>query len=112
MKRTIEVSNETWERIKDQLGEDDYDVTELKDIVGKKFLFRAVTYHCVGRVTKLIGKFAELENASWVADSGQFSETIAKGTLNEVEPVGTMYVNLDTVVDFFPWKHNLPEEVK
>ena len=34
------------------------------------------------------------------------------GELDEVEPVGTMWVNLSSVVDFFPWKHTLPETQK
>jgi hypothetical protein len=39
-------------------------------------------------------------------------QAIKKGTLNEVEPVGTVFVNVQTVVDFFPWKHDLPKDQK
>lgn len=31
-------------------------------------------------------------------------------TGSEIEPVGEMFVNLDTVVDFFIWKHSLPKD--
>ena len=37
---------------------------------------------------------------------------IKDGTLDEVEPVGDAFVNLDAVTDFFPWKHTLPNDQK
>jgi len=110
MTRTIEISDETFLKIKQQLTEDDYkEIQSLQDMVGEKFFFRTVTYHMTGRVKKVIGKILELENAAWIADSGRFMNAIKEGKLNEVEPVGRAYINIDTVVDFFPWKHKLPE---
>lgn len=111
MARTIEISDETFEKLKTQLGEDCYkDITALSDMVGEKFFFRTVTYHMTGRVKKIIGPIVELENAAWIADSGRFMNAIKEGKLNEVEPVGRAYINLSSVVDFFPWKHALPEK--
>lgn len=113
MVRTIEVSDETYDKIKQQLGEESFkEIQTLKDMIGEKYFFRTVTYHMTGRVKKIIGNILELENAAWIADSGRFMEAIKKGTLNEVEPVGRAYINIDTVVDFFPWKHSLPETQK
>ena len=114
MTRTLEVSDETYEAIKDQLGEDSFkEVAVLDDMVGEKFYFRTVTYHLTGRVKKVIaGHILELECAAWIADSGRFMQAIREGRLNEVEPVGRAFVNLDTVSDFFPWKHKLPTEQK
>jgi len=113
MSRTIEVSEETYEKIKTQLGtEEVYEVDELDDLTDKSFYFRTVTYHLVGKVVKRIGKILELETASWVADSGRFTQAIKDGNLREVEPVGTAFINLDTVTDFFPWRHNLPTKQK
>jgi len=113
MVKTIEVSDETFERIKAQLTEDEKtEINSFQDLVGKKWFFRSVTYHCVGKVTKVIGQTIRLEGASWVADSGRFMDAIKKGTLNEVEPVGEMYLNMNTVVDFFAWKFELPKEQK
>jgi hypothetical protein len=80
--------------------------------VGYKYFIRTVTYHSVGSVSSINGRWLCLENASWVADSGRFSQAIKDGTLSEVEPVGTMWINLDTVVDFFPWPHALPTSQK
>ncbi len=113
MKRTLEVSEETYQKIKEQLLEDEkIDISSLEELVGKNWFFRTVTYHMVGKAVKIIGKFIVLEHASWIADSGRFMNCIKDGALNEVEPVGIAFINLDTVTDFFPWKHNLPKEQK
>lgn len=112
-KRTLEVSEETYQAIKDQLGEESFkEIVSLEDMVGEKFFFRTVTYHLTGRVKKVIGHILELENAAWICDSGRFMDAIKKGELNEVEPVGRAYINIQSVTDFFPWKHKLPEEQK
>jgi len=79
---------------------------------GESYFLRTVTYHLVGAFVREIGGFAELKNASWVADSGRFSNAIKEGTLSEVEPVGTAYVNMASVTDIFPWGHPLPYEQK
>jgi len=111
--RKIEVSEETYDKIKEQLKEEEKtDMNSLDDMVGKKFFFRTVTYYLVGRVIKIIGSIAQLEDASWVADSGRFTQAIKEGTLNEIEPVGECYLNIQTIVDFFPWKHDLPMDQK
>lgn len=113
MPRTIEISDETYEKLKVQLGEDSYkDITSLSDMVGEKFFFRTVTYHLTGRVKKVMGSILELENAAWIADSGRFMKAIKEGELNEVEPVGRAFINVNSLVDFFPWKHPLPDKQK
>ena len=113
MSRTIEVSEETYEKIKEQLGEGEVcEVEDMKDLVGKSFFFRTVTYHLVGKVEKQMGGFLKLKDASWIADSGRFMQAIKDGTLKEVEPVGVAFVNIESVTDFFPWKHKLPKDQK
>ena len=112
MKRTIEVSEETYQKIKEQLGDDYKQISCTDDMVGQKYFFRSVTYHLVGRVKSVIGNFVCLEGASWVADSGRFYNAIKDGSLSEVEPVGDAYLNMDTVTDFFPWIHPLPTKQK
>ena len=112
MTKTLEISDETYEKIKEQLGVHDREVNTYEDLVGGKYYFRTVTYHLTGEVKKIVGRFAYLKNAAWIADSGRFNEAIKNGTLNEIEPVGDAFINLDTVTDFFPWKHTLPKDVK
>jgi hypothetical protein len=113
MTRTLEISDETYEKIKQQLTADELvDISSLDDLVGQKLFIRTVTYHMTGKVVKRMGAFIQLEDAAWIADSGRFSTALKSGTLDEVEPVGTMWVNLSSVVDFFPWKHKLPQDQK
>ena len=81
-------------------------------VVGKAYFIRTVTYHLVGRVERVHDGFLCLTGASWVADSGRFTQAIKNATLNEVEPVGEVYVNLGSVVDAFPWSHPLPTHQK
>ena len=107
--KTITVSDETFESIKDQLcAGEEVDINTLQDFVGQKLFIRTVTFHLVGKVEKVVGKFAQLSTASWVADSGRFMQAIKDGALKEVEPVGIAWVNLDSVTDMFPWPHHLP----
>lgn len=111
--KILEVSDETYNLIKDQLTADELvDISTLDDLVGQKLFIRTVTYHMTGKVVKRMGAFIQLEDAAWIADSGRFNEAIKDGTLSEVEPVGTAWVNLSSVVDFFPWKHKLPTKVQ
>ena len=111
--RTIQISEETYQRLKDQLVKEGFaEINSLTDMIGKKFFFRTVTYHLTGRVKKVIGSILELEDAAWIADSGRFADALKTGVLNEVEPCGTAFVNTNSLTDFFPWNHALPMEQK
>ncbi len=113
MARTLEISDETYEKIKNQLlKEENVDISSLQEMIGKAFFFRTVTYHMTGRVKRIIGNILVLTDAAWIADSGRFMDCIKSGKLNEVEPVGNAYLNLSTCVDFFDWKHDLPKTTK
>lgn len=112
---TLEVSEETLAKIKEQLGVDSFkEIQSYEDLVGNKIFFRTVTYHALGEVKKIVGRFVHLKTASWVADTGRFMNFIKDGvqTNSEIEPVGEMFLNMDTVVDFFIWKHKMPFEQK
>lgn len=79
---------------------------------GDKVFVRTVTYHTVGEIKAVDDGWLHLEGASWIADSGRFHIAIEKGDLSEVEYVGETYVNMSTIVDAFPWSHDLPTESK
>lgn len=114
--RKIEISDETWDKIKDVVSAEDYtetEVSDMADFIGKKLFIRTVTYHLIGKVKKQVGKFLELEGAVWVADSGRFMNALRDGDLDEVEPTTVQtWVNVDSIVDMFVWKHALPKEQK
>ena len=86
--------------------------TELPFKVGEKYLFRTVTHIQVGEITSIKSKFISLKDASWIADTGRFSECIENGTFNEIEPVGECFVNAESLIDAFIWKHDLPNEAQ
>lgn len=112
MPKTITISDETYDSIKGQLLEGETPIESYSDFIGTKLFIRTVTYHLVGKVEKLVGNLMQLTSASWVADSGRFMNAIKEGSLSEVEPVGTCFVNMNSIVDMFPWKHDLPTKQK
>ena len=112
-KVTVSISKEVYEKLKSELTEDNFtEITSYKDLIGKKLFIRTVTYHFIGKVVNIFGEFLQLEGASWIADSGRFSNCIEKGSLNEVEPLGNWNVNISTITDFGEWKHSLPVDQK
>ena len=113
MGKTIEISDSTWDKIKGLVGEEEVvEVNNYKDLIGKKWFFRTVTYHLLGEAVKIVGDFVLLKNASWIASSGRFMQFIKEGKTDEVEPVGEVYVNIKTVIDFYNWTHKLPTTQK
>jgi hypothetical protein len=83
------------------------DIKSYEVMIGKKWFFRTVTYHMVGRVTGIVGGMFVLEDATWIADSGRFNEFLKTGRPAEAEPVGDCQVNIHTIVDCFPFEHDL-----
>lgn len=81
--------------------------------VGRAYLFCGVTRYTLGRVRAVHGNLVELDDASWVPDTGRFSEAFKKFTLAEVErgPDGGI-VNTDAISDAWPWEGDLPKETK
>lgn len=91
----------------------EYKNLELPFKIGEAYFIRTVTYFATGRVKAIVGSFLVLEDAAWIADTGRFSDALAKGVMDEVEPVDVeMFVNTGSITDAFPWKFNLPREQK
>ena len=112
--KTIEISDELYKELESKLCLDKCfkEINQLEDLVGEKLFIRTITYHLTGKLKKVIGNILELNDAAWIADSGRFMQCIQDGVVNEVEPVGKAFVNMDSIVDFFPWKHALPTNQK
>ena len=110
---TLEVSDQTMEKIKKQFNiETGEIINSFDEMIGKKYFFRTVTYHLIGKVVRKFESIICLEKACWVADSGRFTQAIKNGELDEVEILGNWYLNVDTVTDFGPWAHDLPTKQK
>mgnify|MGYP003629820783 CR=1 FL=1 len=93
------------------------DVVTTKDrdfssLIGCNYFFRTVTYHTVGKVVGVYNNFIKIEDSSFIPDTPRFMNFIKDGDLDEVEPTGTCWINIDSVTDFFPWKHALPSVQK
>lgn len=100
------------EYVKEQVSAAEYSPVPFE--VGKKYLIRTVTMVDVGRVTKIIGKFIVLEDASWIADTGRFNECLCKSDVfNEVEPfTHSLFINTQSIIDATPWPYALPTQPK
>lgn len=78
--------------------------------IGKNYFIRTVTHYLLGTYLGSVNGFARMSGASWVADTGRFSEFLSTGKVNEVEYCETetpVSVNLGSVIDIWPWKHSL-----
>lgn len=81
--------------------------------VGKAYLIRTVTLYYTGRVVNIVGKFVQLEEAAWIADTGRWAEASAEGDFNEVEPFASNpWFNMDAVIDFHEISYKLPNKQK
>jgi hypothetical protein len=81
--------------------------------VGQRWFFRCVTFHQIGEIKRIDGKFITLTSASWIPSSGRFHDALKTGKLDEVEPAPNgMVINMDAIVDAYPWEHSLPTEQK
>ena len=86
---------------------------EIPFEIGGKYFFRTVTYFATGEVEDIKGNFLVLKRAAWIADTGRFSNALATGVLNEVEPVEVpMYLNMNSITDAFVWSFDLPNKQK
>ena len=63
MSKTIEVSDETFEKIKDQLQEDVQEIESLDELIGKTYLFQCARYIYHGKVKTITPTYRN--NESW-----------------------------------------------
>lgn len=77
--------------------------------IGKTYFLETFGKHYVGRVASVSATEVHLVEAAWVADSGRFSEFMAKGRSEktEVEPVGIVSIPLAYIAAKYPWPHKL-----
>ena len=78
-------------------------------VVGASVVIRAIPFHYVGRVAALTATSVILDKAAWLADSGRWSDFLATGSANEVEPYpDRVEVMLSSIADVAPFAHSLP----
>lgn len=69
--------------------------------IGAIYLIRTVTMIDTGRLVEVTDQELVLEDAAWIADTGRFSDALAKSKFNEVEPFpdGRVIVGRNAVID-------------
>ena len=72
--------------------------------IGQTYLIRTVTMIDTGRLVAVWEHELVLEDAAWIADTGRFSDAVAKAEFAEVEPFpdGKLIVGRGAVIDAFP----------
>ena len=74
--KTLNVSDETYETIKDQLKPDEAkEISNLDEIVGSKYLFQCARYIYYGKVKSVTSDYIELEEANIVFETGDYSKS-------------------------------------
>jgi hypothetical protein len=68
--------------------------------IGPVFI-RTVTHHYTGRLVEVWPTELVLTDCAWIADDGRFSEAMASGKLNEVEPFpdGRVVIGRGAILD-------------
>jgi len=77
---TIEISETTLEKIKDQLGEEIQikEIENLNDLIGQVYLFQCARYIYHGEVKKVTSDYIELKNASVIFETGAYDNKEAQ----------------------------------
>lgn len=82
--------------------------------IGQAYFIRTVTHHYTGTLVDVTEQELVLKDAAWIADDGRFSEALATGNLNEVEPYpdGEVIIGRGSIVDASIWDHAPNRAVK
>jgi hypothetical protein len=83
--------------------------------VGQAYFIRTVTMIIVGKLEKVFDNELLLSDASWIADTGRFSDCLKKGesVINEIEPFhDEVIIGRNSIIDATIWSHNLPKNQK
>jgi len=88
---------------------------DLSKLAGKNVFVRTITHYYTGVLAGQIDgqhmTWLELTDAAWIADTGRFSDALATGSLEEVEPYPDdlpVYLSSGAIVDICEWPHDLP----
>jgi hypothetical protein len=100
----VEIENAISDTIKNAIA------PQLPFEIGKNYLIRTITMIDIGRVTKIVGNFIVLDDASWIADTGRFNECLKNPTtFVEIEPFTyPLILNTNSIVDATLWPYELP----
>jgi hypothetical protein len=84
-------------------------------VVGKSYFVQTVTHYYTGKLVRDEKENLVLTNASWIADTGRFSDFLKTGNANEVEPFPPELetgVAKSAIINVCSWPHTLPNVQK
>jgi hypothetical protein len=80
--------------------------------IGKNYNIRTVTHYWTGRLVAVATQELVLEDATWIASTGRFSDFFSDGP-EEAEPVdGPVIIGRGAIIDAELWTIALPREQK
>lgn len=101
MSKTLEVSDETYDKIKSQLSNDEViEVNGMEDLVGKKWAFQCARYIYFGKVKSVNSAFIEIDEAQIVYDTGEWSSAEIKDA--QKSPKGKIFLMRQSVECIIP----------
>lgn len=81
--------------------------------IGKKYLIRTATHYELGKLIKITDTDLVLGEASWIPDTGRFSQALKTGSLDEIEPfINPVIINRGGIIDATIWDNDLPKDAK
>lgn len=81
--------------------------------IGQNVFIRTVTHFFTGKLIEVYENELVLENASWIAETDRFYNTLKDGINKEIEPIpGRAIIGRNAIIDCLEWHHPLPTEQK
>jgi len=83
--------------------------------IERNVLIQTVTHYYTGRVVGEYESEFVLTDASWIPDTGRFSDFMLSGVANEVEPLPAgvvVSISRGAIVAVIEWYHPLPRTKK
>ena len=105
MSKTYQLKQAEYEKVKHLITKEQTKYEAVENMIGGIVFIRTVTHYYTGRVKNITGNFIHLEEAAWIGDTGRFAQFMQGNPTEELEtePMGEIFVNLDTVIDISPY---------
>ena len=107
------MTKEQYEKVKHLIETEEKKFEAIEDLVGGVVFIRTVTHYYTGRLVKISGCFAILEDAAWIGDTGRFSNFLKgeKDSNLEVEPMGKRAININAIIDIGSFPNVLTDQI-
>jgi len=82
--------------------------------IGANYFIRTVTFHYTMELVKITKQELIGKDAAWIADDGRFSQAVATGNFNEIEPFpdGEVIIGRGAILDAHVVSYKVPRDQK